>query len=92
MIKPLFQEIYRVGMLAGATDCIVGTRADLIGVFERFGFRRTCSQVVDPIANDIHVLNLDSHDLAHMREVDSPLTQIAEKLIAQNRLTSKVTA
>jgi predicted GNAT family N-acyltransferase len=81
LIKPLFIEVYRIGLLSGAQHCIVGTRDDLTAIFERFGFRRTDTEVNDPVASHIHVLDLDSHDLNHMRSVKSPLLPFAEAMI-----------
>ena len=81
MIKPMFQHVYRAGILSGGRDCILGARADLVGIFERFGFRQTRAHVVDPIANDIKILTMDMHDLSHMRRVNSPLIEISEMLL-----------
>jgi predicted GNAT family N-acyltransferase len=81
LIGPMFSHVYRTGMRAGARHCILGTRIDLVGVFERFGFRRVGAQIVDPVASDIHLLSIDMHDLAHLHRINSPLFQLAETLL-----------
>jgi hypothetical protein len=78
LIKPLFIEVYRIGLLSGARHCILGTRDDLTAIFERFGFRRTDAELRDPVASHIHVLDLDLDDADHMRSVNSPLLPFAK--------------
>ncbi|MGV7212206.1 N-acyl amino acid synthase FeeM domain-containing protein [Bradyrhizobium sp. UFLA05-112] len=90
VIVPLFCEVYRTGMLAGATCCVIGTRSDLVGIFERFGFRETGFHIRDPIAGRIHNLNLNPYDLAHLKKVASPLLTYAEKLVCQSRTHTKL--
>jgi predicted GNAT family N-acyltransferase len=59
LIKPMFREAYRIGLSVGARHFLLGTRASLIGVFQRFGFCPTGAMVSDTVANSIHVLDLN---------------------------------
>lgn len=85
LIKPMFQAVFSAGLNAGARNCILGTRIELIGMFERFGFKRTNRYVRDPVASDIHVLHFDMRDIAYMRSIDSPLVEQAKRHLTEGQ-------
>lgn len=82
MIVPLFWEIYQSCVSIGAKHCLVGTRNELIGLFERFGFTLTGQKICDPIASEIHILNLDinAHDLSYIQQANARFLSFAKKL------------
>lgn len=70
---PLFQEVYVIGLLAGAERALLTTRRELIGIFERFGFRTMGLQIDDDIAGPLVPMELRPHDLSHLRAIRSCL-------------------
>jgi hypothetical protein len=72
----LFKEVYRAGLVAGATQCLLSTRKPLISIFSRFGFKACDYTFVDQVAGEMIVCRLDLHDLEHLAMVSSPLIDI----------------
>lgn len=93
LIIPLFKEVYRCGLLVGAKECLIGTRDELVPIFERFGFARTDTVVVDPVAKHMNVLCLQVDDIDHLTRINSPLLLVARSvLLSQNQNMEKVYA
>ena len=81
VIIPMFQEVYRCGLLAGAKECLLGTRDELVSIFERFGFVRTETVVVDPVAKHMNVLCLQLDNVEYLTRINSPLAPIARFML-----------
>jgi hypothetical protein len=75
LVYPLFQEIYVIGLLAGAQKALIMTRRELIGIFERFGFRTMGLQIDDEIAGPLVPMELRPYDVAHLRAIRSCLLE-----------------
>lgn len=75
VIVPMFQEIYRCGLVIGIEHSLLATRLELRGIFERFGFRMTGRSFDDPVAGTLHVLRLDLIDRAYLVQINSPLIE-----------------
>jgi hypothetical protein len=81
-IVPLFQEIYRAGLRAGATKCLLSTRTGLVNIFGRFGFKETGTAFVDAVAGQLNVCELDMHDYEFLIAISSPLIDVANERFA----------
>jgi len=73
LVYPLFQEVYVIGLLAGAQRALLTTRHDLIGIFERFGFRTMGIEIDDDIAGPLVPMELRPYDVSHLRAIRSCL-------------------
>lgn len=74
-IVPLFIEVYRAGLKAGARLSLLATRPRLDSVFAKFGYRYTGLSFEDPVAGNMHVLCLDAYDVEHLNDVRSPFLE-----------------
>lgn len=79
----MFRAVYEVGLLSGARRCVLGTRTELIAIYERFGFVLSGRSYNDSIAGEQQIMCLDLHDIEHMRRIESYLLTVAEKYAAQ---------
>jgi predicted GNAT family N-acyltransferase len=70
---PLFQEVYVTGLLAGAQRALLTTRPNLVGIFERFGFRTMGPEIEDEIAGRLVLMELWPHDVPHLKAIRSVL-------------------
>lgn len=82
MIVPMFRQMYRSGLIAGARECFIATRSDLVPVFGRFGFRAIADRSSDPGRRQI--LKLALHDLDHLERINSPLRDIAAEFAGRS--------
>jgi len=87
-IAPMFQEVYRAGLAAGAMHCYLATRPQLQTIFEKFGFRFEGSVFDDPIAGHMHALRFDLHDIAYLNEINSPLLPVVLERFSEARRIS----
>jgi len=81
-IVPLFQEVYRAGLTAGATKCVLSIGASLIGMVERFGFKESGIRFVDTVAGQLHTCVLDLYDYEFLTAIASPLIDVANEQFA----------
>lgn len=87
-IIPMLQEVYRVGLTAGAKHCYLATRPQLRTIFEKFGFRFEGSVFDDPIAGHMHALHFDLYDIAYLNEINSPLLPVVLERFSESRRIS----
>ncbi|MBI5129070.1 MAG: hypothetical protein HZA66_06485 [Rhodopseudomonas palustris] len=83
LIVPMFQQVYRSGLLAGARQCLLATRTELIPLFGKFGFVPLGRTLNDPVAGHLEILALDAFDFAHLASVASPYLPIARSLLGR---------
>lgn len=81
-IIPLFQEIYRAGLAAGATKCILSAPKGLVSTFGRFGFKEMGLSFVDAMDGELNICELDLHDYEYLTAVSSPLIDVANEQFA----------
>lgn len=79
-IVPLFCQVYRSALVAGACYCLLAVRDEMTSMFETFGFRLLDPCVNDPIGGVVSLLRLDAYDVAYLRRVNSPCSAVAEEL------------
>jgi len=75
-IMPLFREVCRAGLKAGAVKCLLATRPSLVGIFAKFGFRSANRTFVDRVAGELSVCEFDLHDLQHLVSISSPVVDV----------------
>jgi len=61
------------GLLAGAQRALLTTRRNLIGIFERFGFRIMGLEIEDNIAGPLVPMEFRARDVSHLRATRSCL-------------------
>jgi predicted GNAT family N-acyltransferase len=82
LIRELFRDVCRIACLAGGSRCLACARADLVPLFELFGFVATGEHVSDAIAGRLELLLLDPYDVGHLTRCRSPLLPVYRELCA----------